>query len=574
MMDVCVVNIFPSVGQGDINHHLLKQNASYLLDLNQRDSNYPDFVNLLNLNQIKNIDKIQKEALELYLHFIGELSQTKFKNDVPLRGLDYFGLSLYWLTDISQKQPHTHWGLNFFLFLKLIHSKSLAGFKLHLLVPKSLESLTANFEELDYSLIGHKSNGSSFFNILKLMTKNFIFVLTKGLLKKKRKLDFHHVDILALSTTTHSKRNYIDDVCKWIDLQNINLILYRLEISKESLYSFVSNYRLVNFYFQSSYSQLKLHRKIGRLPKSDFNIDGVKLNSEVLINELRGVLEKESTFLIMLNCLCYVFKRIEPKKVFYEDEYYKIGRLVSHALNVANKRHIGVGIQHGFFSKFHTVYRFSQRELQPTKQEDDQVPIPNEFITWGPYFRNCHLEGISDIRKNVYSLGNPNYIKLNNTDHNRIRPDSRTALYCLTTKNLYDKELKFVNEVLRSEKIKSLKIRSHPNFKFNVNYKDFDCEYLSFSEEKNIYDDIFKSEIVICSAHSTSFLDALICNRTVFRLITTVYSDSFTLNHPLINYCGKTEVEFKQERNNLIEEELLELGISAWDAYLKELIDD
>ncbi len=236
------------------------------------------------------------------------------------------------------------------------------------------------------------------------------------------------------------------------------------------------------------------------------------------------------------------------KKVFYQDEFYDGGRLISNAKNKSGNNLIKTfGVQHGLFFSGHTVYSIIDSEIKG----HNSMPIPDKFIVWGLVFKNEFLQNNSLNEDYVVAAGNFRY---NNRYNNlTVKTVNRTKnrkifLWCVTI----DADTIQMFEVIKSElnlhNELEIIVRCHPlhNIKNLITdlFSSIGYNAFTFSNNQDIFNDIVKAGIMISSNASTTFIDGLMGDIPIINIVLPDYQmDKFEV-HNLHNV--KNNKEFKE----------------------------
>lgn len=499
-------------------------------------------------HEIEDFDLITKKTIVQYTNFVSEFSKEIIYDGKTIRDLTIVNLPIYWFIPFSVKHPYNQWGYNFFLLKNFLISQQKTSSNNFVYLPKELNNLssflTSFLQPFNIELIGDKTNlvlkKISTFNLIKsniinihkilkvkpnnafntIKNKSIIFFNTKKESSYINKVEKSIIDTLKLKGLSSENFSYLD----WTTNPRINASFYR----KRPSILILSKVLIHSIFLKI---QLKKYKKNIYKSNNPFC-------TELVLNEIENFITTKSHYLYSFIWLKNYFRDSSNiKAVFYEDEFYTYGRIISAAKKSTIMLHHFncYGIQHGMFSDFHTVYHLSDDEIESTSHRfNNGIPLPDFFITWGEYFSNQLLKNNSLKKKFIKELGNPIYVFNQDGKNNKINDGSHqnfTFLYCLTSQILLEKELPIVNRILSIYPNSTLITRCHPNFIFKINPNIFDstCKVIS-SSNSNIFDDFKISDIILTSAHSTVFLDALANNKNVIRLKTSISDSSMNYN--------------------------------------------
>ncbi len=579
-MPVLVINIFFDL---ETPPNDIADKNPVILDLG---GNFIHNCQTFDLANIKNFHLLYESALKEFTDIISNLSNYKFGNK-HIRNFKFLDFPIYWLTDISIKHSHRHWFINLLLIRKIIKEQPLI-LKKYSAVTVLTKRNTPIVKLFLNDLLFNIDINFGFVFTEKMQNKYIYFKLIRGIISNSFQILKQKKDITKekksgfLIVFSNKQTNYTYSFFQNINklAENCGKTFYGTPYFSFFDYSNVDNLRVA--YSKLSFAELlkvAFHMLLTRskiyLIKSHKN-NTTALYRYLLKNELLSVFNNKIAFFYMYYGLIKLSKTITEKtKVFYEDEFYETGRIISKAFST-NKYTETYGIQHAVITKEHTVYNISDIEVT-NSLNSDKMPIPDKFIVWGEYFKTIFLENNSLDEKFIIPAGNLSYIK----STKKIGFQSKKAskiLYCLTTKNIFLKELSIIQNLSFSGNCFEISIRFHPLWKFDINFlnKKLNNAVFSISEELNIEDAILNSDIVITGAHSTAFIDALVYKKPVLRLI--IKSDSIPDNLSGVYNCRNNK-DFRNnlkhitenfDKKNKIQNELLNLDETIWKQLICE----
>ncbi len=482
--------------------------------------------------------KIEKHSICEYVRTVGELSLKSYGTIGRIRDYKINGLPIFWLTNFAEKHPFKHWLFSFFYFrsfelLKHDFFKNVTS--IFLIIPVEKEIFLSFF----------RKTWPEFANRVEVISSNEFE--TQGLIKEVvRGGKFYFSFFLAWIINTFSFRRFCKGkLTETILLTPGNRAETTLQqhvadfLTSESTFSRVSfpdnspfpnSKNVLLKSFPSPWNVLKmivliisLRRRLTRL-KDMVSARG-SFWELILTEEMYLSLSHIQLYFINL-WVTKFFKSVQFKlKVFYEDEMYKIGRVISGAAMSANNKNVcTIGYQHGNISVNHAVYRIGEKELRLSAPGyNDALPLPDLFLVWGEYFKRQFLEWNTLNEERVVVVGNIVYINLYNKfiKSSTLRYSKRRVLWCTTSVEFVKREYAILSPEL-SLKDYSLVIRMHPNFNIRPYLKEIMTEALfskvEWDETPDIYQSIFDADLVVCSSHSTVFIDCVVLQKPVIRL--------------------------------------------------------
>jgi hypothetical protein len=499
---------------------------------------------------------LHKAAIADYKKEMGLLSQIKYVADPNsnIRSIQFDSLPLYWLTSVSEKHPQNCVLKNIYYFKFLFQKFNLKEKKIYIILPDN----GLHFQDIlkEFILKQNIGNGSVQFN--KPFTNLYTFSTYLRYLKN------FHVKIGEIrkiipktnksnETAQHLVFTYYPQTWKGEEIGDYVLNgIERLAINKGKTCKYVPyffdykdffNLKLsskfdINYFacFPSRVQELWflkelvfLFKKVSKMQCDFSNITFV--NQVALKQELNKVIHDKMEFLFNYIWLNNYFSTFNSKaNIYYQDEFYPPGRLISKAAE-GNKNIKTIGVQHGLFYEAHTVYAITDNELDNV-EKNDGLPIPNQFVVWGNYFKDLFLSNNSLSKTYVDAAGNLNYIDKfphNQFNEKKSSDNKICLLWCTSLKvdaiNTYKKILK---PFLEKHSDVEIKVRCHPQIdlkKFMIDeLVDVDLlERFKFPQHSNILDAIAEIDIVLTVSGSTVFLDALVANKPVFHIVNNDY---------------------------------------------------
>ncbi|MBK7311183.1 MAG: hypothetical protein IPI93_10400 [Sphingobacteriaceae bacterium] len=266
-----------------------------------------------------------------------------------------------------------------------------------------------------------------------------------------------------------------------------------------------------------------VYRKIRSLRDIEFkNINCIDGN--VLAYEFQKVVFDQNYVFVNYLWMRNHFSLCKHKtNIFFQDEFYPTGgRFISQAINRTNNKNMtSYGVQHGIIYEGHTVYNMTPVELECNKPFNG-LPKPHKFILWGDFFKEVLNKNKAFADDELVVAGNLNYIvtaekykKLNNKN------SVPGILWCTANDYLIKDQFDILKPLLASLTDYQLVIRFHPM----LNIKDKLIEVIDkdimnkvvFKNDNDIFDAIFKADIILAITASSIFMDALVLNKMVFQ---------------------------------------------------------
>lgn len=481
------------------------------------------------------IDQIYVHAQQLYSEFSEQLIYTQLDGK-PVIDYEIKGLPLFWMTAAAIKHPITHWGRTFFILLSILkHGRDYINKtyeKLHILIQPEIELFQPQIIPLIQSLgihidtevqvSKHVLKEQTFAHLLKsLFSHSWKMLSYRTRNQASGEEPSGNLFLTYRLSNTHTFLNQFLPVKKLLGKvgQKITLLPFTewAEPSDKQA-DFPQLYQETKPGFWEllglNLSCLRLFLICKRGQLTPLTLDGFSYQTEFLRQELIHVLTLDTSLLFSYYWLKKYASRIaSPLRMFFEDEFYKTGKIVA-AGAAKNPMIKSFGIQHGHFNEAHTVYMLGDVE----RKAENKNPLPDTFIVWGDYYNNVFRSPASLPIPDVLSLGSPKYI-------DSVAPSSgiknKQILWCLTSKECFALEWEMIKscELIRDF---DLWIRLHPVphvSKEEVEGLLGDFPF-RFSEEDRIEEAIGKVSIVMMSAHSTVFLDAILQHKYSIRLVT------------------------------------------------------
>jgi len=549
-----------------------------LINFSYNQQNWKDFVNTNNewlnctaidfalsmeKNAFKNVyypskfdegNHIHKQALFNYVKDMGVLSRTN-GNIGNIRSFHIESLPVYWLTSISEKHPQNCVLKNLYYFMFLWGKINIKCIKIALILPEY--GLHFQYTITSFLVSNGYKKINIFFNEKIKPVKNLKYCLSlfKSHYKsanKTRKV----LSKIKIEDKNLAKNIIVTNIPQtWKETYNGDYVLKEIEnLIKEKgqtvkyLPYFLNQKDIVNFKNLSLFDQtifdcyptkaqfLKLYfnlvYQLLKIKKSNFTINGITIvDNFALKHELNQVITNKLDYLINYIWFINYLKKSPISTLFYQDEFYVSGRIVSAALNKVGKKINSIGVQHGIFYDAHTVYSITENELCPIKTEDS-LPIPSHFIVWGDFFKKHFLSYNKIDESFIINAGNLKYINMKASLKNNHVPKSIknkiNLLWCTTLKVDVINQFNLIKNSIEKNSNINLIIRCHPQVPLEVFISNslLTGKYAStitFTKENSVFSDLEKCDIVLCSSGSTIFLDAMVAEKSIFHFVNDDY---------------------------------------------------
>jgi len=494
-------------------------------------------------SDIDSNNSVHQSAIDDYIQSMSLLS-------LECRDIKINSLPLYWLTDISEKHPQECVLKNLYYFKHIIKNFKIKHKTIAFVLPESAthfqsairQFIEANIYGIEQILFNLSSPIKTIF--LEDFKKVYFFfrkALRTGFQIRKENKTTNEPDVLIF---TYLKQTWRDSIqgdyvlhgienfaqeCKktssyavfFFDYYEIN----NLKINKKWSSGYFNNYpttlKLLRLFIQQI---LSLQVKSKLIKQVDF------VNTEVIDVEIKKVIVNKGEYLVNYIWLKNYFSKVtKPMKVFYQDEFYTSGKVVSAAAKFCNNKNIeSFGVQHGIFYEAHTVYSITDKEISNVKDKDG-YPLPHKFVVWGNYFKQHFLKRNALPESFVLAAGFPNYILYKGDKANKEERSQLKILWCTTIKvDVINQYNKIISDFVKNLTMVEIVVRCHPhvnlyNFILNELIDNDIKDRFLVSEHKTIQEAINESDVVLSSSGSTIFLDAILCNKPVLKLVNNDY---------------------------------------------------
>ncbi len=507
-----------------------------LYDLSSSNINFEKRMNVL--NPVLDFSGITAEFLKDYEENLKASSKEVFK----YRFLKY---PLFWMTELSEKHPYNiayrlfliKNDLGRVLELLEVHKQVLIYlptykrqfnpiiaefFKKHFGHKGTVTFLHENKRSLNtfrFKLAFVRSEISKFKTVVaevrtkignqskdKSNTSGYIFTYYPGTWNAATKKDYA---IGYINDHTDKKLKYIPfihDKSSLIDSPNF-------ELPGELIACFPG--KAQTFFFCLQYFRMFFALKKAHTNNASAFIETAQSQMEVVLND-------KLSMLFFRMWLMNFFRSIKkPVNVFYQDEFYLTGRIISDAAGI--NPHVNTyGVQHGLIFGNHSVYFLTKEETNA----EFKMPMPKQFLVWGEYFKTVLKKHSAFPAKNIIVSGNLKF-KLANFS-GATRNKENVLLWCTGLANVIAKEAQYVNEILNAIPDSKVIVRMHPlhNVKEQVTasscYKQFEDNFV-FSANTDIQSDFSNSSMVLSTSSSGVVLEALFAAKIVIAVPSDFY---------------------------------------------------
>ena len=542
--------------------------GAYFMDF-QGENSEIDFFIPINIEIIEDYHSIYSNAVKKFTCFVAKLSNISI-NGAHIRTFQSNGLPLFWLTSLSEKH-YFHWMMKFFLLREFIGQRSdlfnayeeiifllpAKYSRVKVLLDEEFQQFNLNFS---YSV---KYEDTRIVSLLKVTMKGIVSFLRRS----KPLLSYNQptaIFICRNKVTSYTKK-YLENLRLLVNMRGEELQVITLDSlvksSENNLeYKFPSLFwkhrpNLILFLLLK-FLNFKSLMSLNSTKEEKLTIDGIKLPSKLILDELTDVVVNQGDLLIYNKILSMFKSKIKDSPLFfYEDEFYPSGRTISFGLAGLKT----FGIQHSMVGNEQSVYIISDTELESKVDKWDHLPIPSKFITWGDIFKKNFLSNNSLDPSFIISAGNPTYIMRSNSVGLKSKGERLKVLYCLTRKEFFHQEKQIVKSNLNKFKNFDLIVRYHPLWYFDsrVVLEFFEGVNVIFSDCPNIFEDINNADVIITSGHSGVWLDAIVAKKPVVRIITFI-QDNFQTNGSVYNV--KHENEFISAIDGILRNDQISLS--------------
>ncbi len=543
--------------------------------------------------------RFRKKAVERFVEYTSNLSDFKFNNGKHVRSFTINKLPVYWVTDISEKHPLHHILFNVFYLDELLDkiTKKVKTQRIVFILPSDRffyrESLMSYFQkkysELRFEAIStgiyipsirqavsfvkqNLSEHTAFlrkfkanqFKIGSSNDKNIILTFLNATWIKGKRIDFVMEGIRKVNS---GKGTYVPLIYNWSDIftwdEEWDGRYLKAMPGKAKWFGFLSEYFLTL-------------RTIHRIENNNDLIKEGPVSAYALKMEMLHALANK--FYVFKNYIWLksYFKKLQDCNVFYQDEFYNFGRVISQAVMISGKNR-SVGFQHGMIREDHTVYALTEVELNG----QNPMPSPESFVAWGNYFKSLISKRAGSYKSKIIVAANPNLFNSNAGNKKRAGKVSECViLWCTGILSELIEEFELIGEILLSNKEIKVVIRMHPihdlrnELTKRLNAIGF-SNYV-FSNNSELREDILNSDILLSTSASTVILEGLALERHVIAISLGRYL-SLDIQSDMFKEVGSKEDLVSALKNNLLSlekssskfpEDLLSRDVEKWKEIL------
>lgn len=515
--------------------------------------------------------RIEQASITDYVESIGSLGLTAMPGGDQIRSIAINGLPIFWITELSQKHPFKHWGATLFYFKHLIANQVVPFEQYQEVIvlaslPASLvKDVIDGFGLFKGKKVTIKGNGEKKLLSTVYQLKSFASFYKQyhklrqraQILKKRAKPDLPSSLMISLSSGSYQSNPLIKTVAGFLEKKSSFAFLNLPDIlvgeaTSEKVMSMVS--KAVpdqSSVFKLFSSILSTRRQV----RKRINASAGNWLLRIALFEMHNAASR-TVLLFYHQWLINLFEGINDSvKLYYEDEAYITGRVISHA--ASRNKHINkIGYQHGNIAINHTVYCISQHDFTPSAEKaNDSLPFPDYFLFWGDHFKNQFLRYNSFDKERLITAGNLQHILLRQqqSDNNRKHNSPATLLWCTTNLELAKLELDLFRHILEENKQLKLIIRMHPLIDISADLrKELNgdiTERVTWGEKIPIYEQLKQVDLLICSAHSSVFFDAIIQHVPTIRIFTPYFmKENIKGSDILWNIATRQEMEIAVEQ--------------------------
>ncbi|HEY9083425.1 MAG TPA: hypothetical protein VIN73_08815 [Vicingaceae bacterium] len=487
-------------------------------------------------------------------------------------------LSIYWLSACAVKYHSRHWAKDFFLLLTILEQcqqKIEQNYtSLVLVLPTKISTLKNTIEALlqkqHYTLSIH-----FVFDNQATYTPS-LGAIIKGVISQLRQIKQLKITAEKVTNSIYLHGNRPTEIqfrkaVEQLFTENkkvLTPIPYYWQTDKLPV-SFLQHKPSILQLITLVAQLIKAYYRINKLPHSTINIGSChQLSTSFLRNELKLTLRKNIHLFIYQQWLSNYFSTLKQStSIFFEDEFYEIGRTIS-SVSKPFKNITSYGMQHAHFMEMHTVYSIYDKELEKG------LPIPDHFVTWGKGYNQLFLQHNSLPESYTKALGNPIYIRQNIAT--TFPTTIKNILWCLTTKECMNIEWNCMKNAI-SHTNYNLNIRLHPlkHISEEEVIDKLKGIHFTFHNEGSIQEAIAQNDLIVSSAHSTTFLDATIAKKYSIRITSRFWNGTMNMDNAVLKTV-KNEEEFSQRLSyfdNVISSNdndffFIEMNVDYWRKFL------
>lgn len=530
-----------------------------------------------NFIQARYLDKdhtIEKGSFIEFAKWVGQLSTASWQGR-SIRDVCVQDVSLFWLTGLSVKHDSFHWGQAYFFFTSLLRKfgEEIFDKNLTLIFPSGHVQLQS-FVNTHIERIGDYNVSVKCIDTTDTHTGSDF---AKSVLKRFIQISGIRGKIGKTESPTPVKKLYLGIVLRGTATFRCDLQSYKEREEDDSETGFLPWYQdimdvgsgkhfgISHYYncFPTMGQIWTLVRKLAmvrkQLKSASFEYDGVDV-SFVLSEMLEATMKLDRWInIIWLQNFFRSDMSNRVEELCYTDEFYNLGRSVACSVRTVNPNVRLVGVQHALITANNTVYRLTDDYFK--RLNDEVLPWPDHFVVWGKYFKDLFHESNSLPLSYTSVRANSDFIQSRNGGGSEV---GENILWCTTLKHFAEIEKDIIKELAQLTGL-SLIIRLHPSGVLSSNELDQSLEHehldYKYSCKKQIKDDLVRSVYVVTNANSSVFIDALLANCKVIRVISPLSIPDFTD----ISFEGVLHVESSADLREKFEKWTSEKISHSWN---------
>lgn len=536
---------------------------------------------------------IEKEAIEQYVQSIGALSTCQIKGR-NIREYTIRSLPVFWVTDIAQKHPFHHWGLSLFFLLQLAEKRAafFGDFDqitiISTLDSQGLQEILGSlqlFQGKDLKIRALKEKPGSGFPGLAKQTLLFFRNYCKALLRKWKsgsgKLPASELIQVSINRNGMKRSPLMPFLNNYLNSKGTLAYINPADAFWGEPGNEDQQKNIIH-YMPGPLAALGICIRIWSqfisLPTQRSKQRDHFLQAAAIREMAIGLQQIELFF--YHQWLVNVFAEMASStRIFYEDELYKTGRVISHAIRQSASPVRSFGYQHGNIALNHTVYWVGKSERTSwASSGKDELPFPDYFLIWGDHFRKQLLRPGGLGQEKLIITGSLQHIKSRSKWLDGKQASSSkdfTLLWCTTSATLAKFEYSIIADEMRRNPRWKIVVRMHPHLDIRHEMEQMlDTELLprfSWNNTDGLALQVTNSSLVVCSAHSSVYLDCINLDVPTVRIFTPfMFPDMMGMGSSVL-FNVSNAAEFTAAIHKLSDDQLSE-GADASDViYNKDL---
>ena len=488
-----------------------------------------------------------------FISAIGKLSMEEVEPGTSIRDLAVNGLPIFWVTPLAEKHPGHHWGATLFFFLEFLKRKaSFFDEYEHVKIISSIDPETM-LDAVHTVRPSLKIHPKEVFTPHATASESSLAKLNRFL---KNYLQCRKT--VRTPTSTVPQENIPAEECRTVLINHTESNLVEFA-NQKFVYGFLreqTNVLYLNFHllFTQKHKEPISSLPLQFLPSM---ADVVKLGRilfgknaqlkslisrnrkpdqwllKLALKEMLAVTQQFPLFFYHLWMQRFFAALPAGAKIFYDNECYIPGRIITHALKSSDTSKEALAYQHGYISLNHTVYRFDRQEfMDAAPGAKDSLPFPDKILVWGEYFKRqlSSLNPAIDPSR-IMVAGSPRHQYFRKQYPEGISKVSdhvpKKFLWCASSAAFAASEWEIFYPALKNIPGASLEIRMHPchdlRTELSKMFGGTDLK-INFHSTENLEDQLPGKDVLICHAQSSVFLDALNVGMPVIRIFTPLMS--------------------------------------------------